>query len=37
VFAIFARLYLGERIGWNCAVSFFFVIGAVVSAFWRRL
>jgi uncharacterized protein len=37
VFVIFAWLYLGERIRWNYAVSFLFVIGAVVSAFWGRL
>jgi len=34
VFVVFAWVYLGERIRWN---SFFFVIGAVVSAFWGRL
>jgi Putative member of DMT superfamily (DUF486) len=37
VFVIFAWLYLGERIRWNYAVSFLFVLGAVVSAFWGRL
>jgi uncharacterized protein len=37
VFAIFAWLYLGEPIRWNYAVSFLFVVGAVVSAFWGRL
>jgi uncharacterized protein len=37
VFVVFAWVYLGERIRWNYAVSFFFVIGAVVSAFWGRL
>jgi len=37
VFAIFAWLYLGEHIRWNYAVSFLFVVGAVVSAFWGKL
>ena len=37
VFVIFAWLYLGERIRWNYAVSFVFLVGAVVSAFWGRL
>jgi uncharacterized protein len=37
VFAVFAWLYLGERIRWNYAVSFLFVIGAVGSAFWGKL
>jgi uncharacterized protein (DUF486 family) len=37
VFAIFAWLYLGERLRWNYAISFLFVVGAVVSAFWGRL
>jgi len=37
VFAIFAWLYLGERIRWNYAASFLFLVGAVVSAFWGKL
>jgi len=37
VFAIFAWLYLGERIRWNYAASFLFLVGAVVAAFWGKL
>ena len=37
VFVMFAWLYLGERIRWNYALSFLFVVGAVVSAFWEKL
>jgi len=37
VFVVFAWFYLGERIRWNYALSFLFVVGAVVSAFWGRL
>lgn len=37
VFVIFAWLYLGERLRWNYAISFLFVVGAVISAFWGRL
>lgn len=37
VFVVFAWAYLGERIKWNHAVSFLFVIGAVTFAFWGKL
>jgi len=37
VFVVFAWVYLGERIRWNYALSFLFVVGAVVSAFGGRL
>ena len=37
VFVMFAWLYLGERIRSNYALSFLFVVGAVVSAFWEKL
>ena len=37
VFIVFAWLYLGEEIKWNYAVSFLFILGAVVSAFWGKL
>jgi uncharacterized protein len=37
VFVIFAWLYLGERIRWNYAVSFLFLVGAVTAAFWGKL
>ena len=37
VFMMFAWLYLGKRIRWNYALSFLFVVGAVVSAFWEKL
>jgi uncharacterized protein len=37
VFVVFAWLYLGERVKWNHAVSFLFLIGAVTFAFWGRL
>ena len=37
VFAVFAYLYLGEPIRWNYAVSFVFILLAVVAAFWGRL
>jgi len=37
VFAVFAYLYLGEPIRWNYAVSFAFILLAVVAAFWGRL
>src|SRR3984893_14045291 len=33
VFAIFARLYLGESMRWNYAVSFVLLFGAVAFAF----
>ncbi len=32
VFLVFAWVYLGERIRWNEAVAFGFVLGAVVFA-----
>src|SRR5580700_5578044 len=37
VFTVFAFLYLDEPIKWNYAVSFLFIVGAVVSAFWGKL
>jgi uncharacterized protein len=37
VFSVFAYFYLGEPIRWNYAVSFFFILGAVLFAFWGRL
>lgn len=37
VFAVFAYFYLGEPVRWNYAVSFLFIVGAVVFAFWGRL
>jgi hypothetical protein len=37
VFVVFAWLYLGEQMKWNYAVSFLFILGAVVFAFWGRL
>jgi uncharacterized protein len=37
VFVIFAWVYLGERVKWNHAVSFLFLIGAVSFAFWGKL
>src|SRR3954451_1955660 len=36
VFAVFANLYLGETLRWNNAVSFGFILCAVVAAFWGR-
>lgn len=36
VFSIFAYFYLGEPIRWNYAVSFGFILCAVVFAFWGR-
>ena len=36
VFAIFAYFYLREPIRWNYAVSFVFILGAVLFAFWGR-
>src|SRR5438045_509998 len=35
VFAGFAMLVLGEKLRWNYAVSFIFIILAVVSAFYK--
>ncbi|WP_058189526.1 DMT family protein [Terracidiphilus gabretensis] len=37
VFVVFAWLYLGEQMKWNYAVSFLFIMGAVVFAFWGKL
>ena len=37
VFIVFAWLYLGEQMKWNYAISFLFIVGAVVSAFWGKL
>ena len=37
VFVVFAWLYLGEQMKWNYAISFLFIVGAVVSAFWGKL
>jgi hypothetical protein len=36
VFIVFAWLYFGEEIKWNYAVSFLFILGAVVFAFWGK-
>ena len=36
VFVIFAWWYLDERIRWNHAVSFLFLVGAVTFAFWGK-
>ena len=33
VFSVFALVYIGERIRWNHAVSFLFILGAVYFAF----
>jgi uncharacterized protein (DUF486 family) len=37
VFIVFAWLYFGERLKWNYGVSFLFIMGAVVFAFWGKL
>jgi uncharacterized protein len=37
VFAVFAYLYPGEPVRWNYALSFGFILGAVIFAFWGRL
>ena len=37
VFSVFAFFYLGERLRWNYALAFGFIVCAVVSAFWGRL
>ena len=37
VFAVFAYVYLGEAPRWNYVVSFAFILGAVVFAFWGRV
>ena len=36
IFTVFAWLYFGERMKWNHAVSFLFLVGAVTFAFWGR-
>jgi len=37
VFTVFVYFYLGESIKWNHAVSFGFLLGAVLFAFWGQL
>ena len=37
VFVAFAYLYLGENLKWNYGVSFLFITGAVVFAFWGKV
>jgi uncharacterized protein (DUF486 family) len=37
VFVVFAWWYLGEGLKWNHAVSFLFLVGAVVFGFWGKL
>ena len=37
VFVVFAWIYLGEKVRWNHAVSFLFLVGAVTFAFWGKL
>ena len=37
VFTVFVYFYLGEGIKWNHAVSFAFLLGAVLFAFWGQL
>ena len=36
VFAVFARLYLGESIRWNYLASFACIFAAVLFAFWDK-
>ncbi len=36
VFVGFAFVYLHEKPRWNYAVSFLFIVGAVISAFWGK-
>ena len=36
VFAVFAWLYLGERLRWNYAMSLVCILAAVVFAFWGK-
>ena len=36
VFIVFAWLYFGEGLKWNYGVSFLFIVGAVVFAFWGK-
>ena len=35
VFAVFARFYLGERMGWNYYVAFGLILGAVFFVFHK--
>ncbi|MFZ0739467.1 MAG: DMT family protein [Candidatus Acidiferrales bacterium] len=37
VFVVFAYLYMGQELKWNYAVSFGFIVGAVVFAFWGKI
>jgi uncharacterized protein len=37
VFVVFAYFYLGENLKWNYGVSFLFIVGAVVFAFWGKM
>jgi uncharacterized protein (DUF486 family) len=37
VFVVFAYFYLGERLRWNYGVSFVFLCGAVMFAFWGKI
>ena len=37
VFTVFAYFYLREEIRWNQAVSFAFLVGAVLFGFWGKL
>jgi uncharacterized protein (DUF486 family) len=37
VFTIFVYFYLGEGIKWNHLVSFGFLLGSVLFAFWGQL
>lgn len=37
VFTVFAWFYLGERLKWNHAISFAFLLGAVTFGFWGKL
>jgi uncharacterized protein len=36
VFVVFAWFYLGEEVRWNHAVSFAFLVGAVIFGFWGK-
>jgi hypothetical protein len=37
VFTVFVYFYLGEGLKWNHAVSFAFLMGAVLFAFWGQI
>ena len=37
VFVVFAFFYLQEPLKWNYVISFLFLVGAVVFAFWDKL